>query len=297
MRPILSLAPYLQLMRLDKPVGIWLLLLPCWWGLVLGGILSDRVWDTQSYFFAAWLFVLFSAGAVVMRAAGCIINDFWDRDIDAKVERTRGRPLASGAISKMQAFLLLCLLLLVGLLVLLQLNVLAIALGILSLGLVVTYPLMKRVTWWPQAFLGVTFNWGILMGAAAVAGELKWQVILLYFTAIFWTLSYDTIYAHQDIEDDARIGVKSTALRFKAHAKRFVALCNALFVFGLYCVGAFAHLSWLYFFGVAAVALHLLWQMAYWKPAKPQNCLMMFRANVMIGLIVFAAFLVAVFKF
>ena len=288
------LLPYIQLMRLEKPVGVWLLLLPCWWGLALG--LQLRLQDTGEYWrdltvSFVGLIVLFSLGAIVMRSAGCVINDLWDRKIDRQVERTRHRPLASGAINKVQALLLLGILLLIGLLILLQLNLPTILLGVLSLALVVTYPLMKRVTWWPQAFLGVTFNWGILMGDTAMSGTLHWQTLLLYFAAIFWTLHYDTIYAHQDIEDDARIGVKSTALKFQNHARRFVALCAALFVFGLYCTGAFAHLRIYYFILIAAAALHLLWQLAYWKPKDGYSCVKIFKANIWTGLIVFTAFL------
>lgn len=281
---------YVQLMRLDKPTGIWLLLLPCWWGAALA-IDPPNFVGADDWFAFAKTLLLFLAGAVVMRAAGCIVNDLWDRKIDAQVERTKNRPLASGAISKSQALLLLIILLLIGLLILLQFNTLTIALGVASLLLVVTYPLMKRMTWWPQAFLGVTFNWGILMGQSAVSGHLPLPAIVLYFSAIFWTLGYDTIYAHQDIEDDARIGVKSTALKFGSQSKRFVALSYSLFVFGLYCTGAFANLPLFYFFALLPVALHFVWQMAYWKPDNPRNCLAIFKVNALTGLLVFIVIL------
>jgi 4-hydroxybenzoate polyprenyltransferase len=198
------LRPYLKLARLDRPIGTWLLLFPCWWGLAL----ASKGWPDPE------LLIAFALGSVVMRGAGCTYNDMVDREFDARVERTRRRPLPSGAISLRAAAVFLALQLLAGLAILFTFNTITIALGIASLALVFTYPFMKRVTWWPQAFLGLTFNWGVLMGWSAVTGDISLPALLLYTGAIAWTIGYDTIYAHQDKEDDALIGLRSTALLF-----------------------------------------------------------------------------------
>ena len=205
------LRPYAKLMRLDRPIGTWLLLWPCWWSLVFA---LDRAPATGAEWLRlAWLYILFGVGAVVMRGAGCTYNDIVDRDFDAKVERTRTRPIPSGQVSVKGAIGFLLLQLLVGLAILLQFNWFAVGVGALSLVLIFTYPLMKRITYWPQFVLGLAFNWGALLGWAAVTGTLGWAPALLYIGGIAWTLGYDTIYAHQDKEDDILIGVKSTALR------------------------------------------------------------------------------------
>lgn len=200
-----ALRPYLRLARADRPIGVWLLMLPCWWSTALaappGGLPDWR------------LLLLFFVGSAVMRGAGCTLNDIADRDIDAQVARTRGRPLPSGAIGVKAAFAFLGLQALAGLLVLLSLNEFTVWLGIASLLPVAIYPFMKRITYWPQAVLGIAFNWGALVGWTAVRGDLGWPAVLLYVAGILWTLGYDTIYAHQDKEDDAVVGVKSTALR------------------------------------------------------------------------------------
>src|SRR3954471_6387562 len=203
--------PYARLARLDRPIGTWLLLFPCWWGLALAGS-RDLL-----------LYALFAVGAVVMRGAGCTINDIIDRDLDGRVARTADRPLPSGAVTLTGAFAFLALELLLGLAILLLLRPLAIWLGVLSLVIVATYPLMKRVTWWPQIFLGLAFNWGVLMGWATVRENLAPAPLLLYLAGIFWTLGYDTIYAHQDKEDDASIGIKSTALKLGAQSRLWIA--------------------------------------------------------------------------
>jgi 4-hydroxybenzoate polyprenyltransferase len=238
-------------MRLDKPIGTWLLLLPCWWGVALSSSLLPNL----------WLMFLFAVGAIVMRGAGCVINDIYDRKLDRLVERTRVRPLASGELALWRAVLFLGVLLAVGLGVLLLFNRATIIVGILSLLLVFTYPLMKRVTWWPQLFLGFTFNWGVLLGGCAVTGMIGLPVILAYIAGIFWTLGYDTIYAHQDKRDDADAGIKSTALLFGDESLRWVA----------------------FFYALALVFLAL----AGWS--DPENCLCRFKANRDFGLIVFAA--------
>jgi|TARA_R100000501_G_scaffold14680_2_gene26627 4-hydroxybenzoate polyprenyltransferase len=204
-----GLQPWARLARLDRPIGTWLLFWPCVWGVFLAG---EPVRDI-------YLVPLFFVGALVMRSAGCVYNDIVDRDLDARVERTRDRPLASGAISVRGAWIFLVLLCLIGLLVLVQLNLFAALIALGSLGLVAAYPFMKRITWWPQAWLGLTFNWGALVGYAAATGTLNWAAGLLYLAGIFWTLGYDTIYALQDMEDDAFVGIKSSARRLGANTQ------------------------------------------------------------------------------
>ncbi len=275
--------PFAVLMRLDRPIGTWLLLLPGWWSIALGagGWLSMNADD-------AWLFVLFAVGAVVMRGAGCVVNDLWDRDFDRAVERTRARPLASGAVSVKQALVFLAVLLLIGLGILVQLPLVAILLGVLTLPLIISYPLMKRVTWWPQFFLGITFNFGALMGWAAVTGVIELPALLVYMGGILWTLGYDTIYAHQDKDDDALIGVKSTARKFGAASKTWVA--------GFY-VAAFILMALGFLIGgvglsgvlLLAGAAHLAWQVKAWDMNDPASSLKFFKSNRDFGLILLLA--------
>src|SRR5579871_4940160 len=219
-----GLRPYARLARLDRPIGTWLLLFPCWWGIALA---AER-WPDW------YLMALFGIGAVVMRGAGCTFNDIVDRDFDAKVERTRTRPIPSGAVSVRSAVLFMLLQLAAGAAILFSLNRLSIALGILVIALIATYPFMKRITYWPQFFLGLNFNWGALMGWTAARGDLTLAPLLLYIGGIAWTLGYDTIYAHQDKEDDALIGVKSSARRLGARTR------PALFLFYGVAVALFA---------------------------------------------------------
>ena len=277
-----SLRPYAILARLDRPIGIWLLLLPGWWAIVMaaGGIFSMNFRDWR-------IFLLFAIGAIVMRAAGCVINDLWDRRLDARVERTRERPLASGAVSATQAFIFLILLLCGGLAVLLQFNFVTILLGIMSLPLIVLYPLMKRWTWWPQAFLGLTFNFGALMGWAAVTGGIELPALLLYTGGIFWTLGYDTIYAHQDKEDDALAGIKSTALKFGARSKQYVGVFYML----AWCLMALAGFMAEGFFTplfLLPAAWHLRAQLKKWDVNDPASALATFKSNRDFGLLVLA---------
>ncbi|MCF8495089.1 MAG: 4-hydroxybenzoate octaprenyltransferase [Alphaproteobacteria bacterium] len=271
------LRPYVLLARLDRPVGIWLLLLPGWWSLTLAGAFPAR-WD---------LFALFGAGAVVMRAAGCVINDLWDRDVDRRIERTRLRPLAAGDISVRAALCFLAALLLVGFLILLQMNGTTIFLGFLSLPLIVIYPLMKRWTWWPQAFLGLTFNFGALMGWSAATGTLALPAFLLYVSGIFWTLGYDTVYAHQDRADDLIAGIKSTALKLGAYSKVWVMIFYALAWCFLAAAGMIMSEP-----GAPIVllpaALHLIRQVYIWRPDDAENSLWIFRTNPLCGLLVLA---------
>src|SRR5215510_9163128 len=272
--------PYVRLARMDRPIGTWLLLFPCWWSLALAA--EPGGWPNL------WLMILFGIGALVMRGAGCTINDMADRDIDAKVARTATRPLASGRLSLTQAFAFLGLQLAVGLVILLQLSPTAIWFGVASLILVAAYPFMKRITWWPQAFLGLTFNWGALMGWAAVRDEVAWAAILLYVAGLFWTLSYDTIYAHQDKSDDMLIGVKSTALLLGRDTKAWLLGFDAAMLVLLVAVGAEADLSWVYYLGVLGVSFHLKWQLAEVDLDNPKDCLVKFRSNRFIGWILLA---------
>ena len=272
--------PYLRLARLDRPIGTWLLLFPCWWSTALAaepGAGPD--WG---------LMLLFAIGALVMRGAGCTVNDIVDRDIDAKVARTAGRPLPSGQITLNQAFGFLALQLAIGLLVLFQLSTLAIWLGIASLALIVAYPFMKRITWWPQAFLGLTFNWGALLGWATVRGELGWPAISLYVAGIFWTLFYDTIYAHQDKADDALIGVKSTALRLGKDTKTWLAGFGAIMILLLVVTAMATGLAWPAKLGIIGVAGHLIWQLLTVDLDHAEDCRAKFNSNRYIGWILLA---------
>jgi 4-hydroxybenzoate polyprenyltransferase len=280
------LRPYLKLARLDRPIGTWLLLFPCWWSLALAAAAAGR-WPDWS------LMVLFAIGALVMRAAGCTVNDMADRKIDAQVARTATRPLASGQLSLFQAAVFLALLLAIGLVILLQLNGFTVALGASSLLLVAAYPFMKRITYWPQAWLGLTFNWGALMGWAAVEGMLGWPAVLLYLGGIAWTLGYDTIYAHQDKEDDALVGVKSTALRFGAASRIWIAIFYGLAVAFFLAAGLAAGLGWPFVAGLTLAGFHLAWQVAKLDIADPRRCLMLFRSNRFVGWLLLAGLLAA----
>ena len=272
--------PYARLARLDRPIGTWLLLLPCWWGLALAPRPDGFGWPDLA---AALLFAL---GAVVMRGAGCTINDILDRDFDGRVARTRTRPLPSGEVSLRQALLFLAIQLLLGLLVLVQFNATAVAWGAASLILVATYPLMKRVTWWPQAFLGLTFNWGIWIGWIAVHGAVGWPAVILYAAAVAWTIGYDTLYAHQDKDDDALIGVRSTARLWGAASPRWVAGFYAVAAVGMVAAVVAAGQPWPIAALVAAACGHLAWQVRGWTPDDPRDCLMRFRSNRDFGLAV-----------
>ncbi len=271
--------PYARLMRLDRPIGTWLLLLPCWWGLSLA--------DSHGPDF--WLMTYFAFGAIIMRGAGCVINDIYDRKLDQQVERTHTRPLASGQIKLVSAVVFLVLLLLSGLRVLMFFNSPTMLLGLLSLILVFTYPLMKRITWWPQLFLGLTFNWGALMGWTAVTGGLTLPPIILYIAGIFWTLGYDTIYAHQDIEDDAVVGIKSTARLFGASSRRWVSVFYLLTVICLGLTGWLAGEKIWFYVGLGIATLVAMRMLVVWKEGDPANCLQRFRDNRDFGLIILAA--------
>lgn len=274
--------PYVLLMRLDRPIGAWLLFLPGLWAFALAA---------PSWAEGLRLTLLFGLGAVLMRGAGCVVNDLWDRDLDRRVERTRGRPLASGAVTPRQAALFLLALLLVSLLILLQLNAAAIALGVLSLVPVVLYPLAKRVTDWPQAMLGLTFGWGAPMGHAAATGGVDAVTAALYLAAIVWILGYDTIYAHQDREDDAIVGIRSTALRFGARTRPFLAACYAMTLALLAVTGWLAGLSWPFYVALALPAALLARQVLTLDIRDQAHCLRLFKANREVGLAVALALL------
>ena len=278
------LRPYLRLARVARPIGAWLLLFPCWWGVALAAGPDPET---------AWFYALFAVGAVVMRGAGCTFNDITDRRLDARVARTADRPIASGQVGLTQAFLFLGLQFALGLIVLLAFNRFVIALGVASLMLIFTYPFMKRITWWPQAFLGVTFNWGVLMGWAAVHGGLGAAPLLLYAGGIAWTLGYDTIYAHQDKEGDALVGVHSTALLFAEGSRPWIAGFYAAAVTLFALAGLAAGLGWSYYMLLALVAAQLGWQAARVEFDDPADCLAKFKSNRLAGWLLLAGLLLA----
>jgi 4-hydroxybenzoate polyprenyltransferase len=279
--------PYASLIRLDRPIGAWLLFWPGAWSVALagnaGGLASGRGWAL-----ILWL----ALGAWAMRGAGCVYNDIVDRDLDRKVARTRARPLASGRVSLKAAWALLVGMSLIGLVVLLQLDRLAQAIALASLAPVALYPFMKRITWWPQAWLGLVFSWAALVGWPAATGRVEPPMLLLYAGSIFWVIGYDTIYALQDIEDDALVGVKSSARALGRHARPGIALSYALalLLWGLAIHGV--RREWFAPLGLAPMALHLAWQVAGLKPADGVDALRRFRSNRTAGLLMFLACLV-----
>ncbi|WP_421934576.1 4-hydroxybenzoate octaprenyltransferase [Phenylobacterium sp.] len=277
-----ALRPWLKLGRFDRPTGIWLLMLPGWQGIALAGAM-DRQWPD------ALLMLKVFVGAALMRAAGCAYNDIVDRDFDAKVARTANRPIPSGQISVKQAWAFLAACALVSLAILLTMNLLAIALGVASLGLVAAYPFMKRITWWPQAWLGLTFNWGALLGYAAATGRIEWPAVLLYASGIFWTLGYDTIYAVQDLEDDALAGVKSSALRLGSAApKAVLGFYVAAFVLALAAAWV-GGLGPLFLPPAALFGAHLSRQAARLDVGDGAAALALFKSNSLAGLMLVIA--------
>jgi 4-hydroxybenzoate polyprenyltransferase len=276
------LRPYLRLARLDRPIGSWLLLMPCWWS---AGIAAVHARDAIPN---PWHVFLFFIGAFAMRGAGCTWNDIVDRDIDARVERTRSRPIPSGQVTVVQAAAFLVLQALVGLAVLLQFNRFTIWLGIASLAVVAVYPFMKRITYWPQIVLGLAFSWGALMGWPARFGELDWQALVLYAGAISWVIGYDTIYAHQDREDDALVGLKSTALLFGERTKPILATFYGVAVVLIAVAGFGAGAQSIFAASLAAFAAHLARQIFLLDIDDPDLCLAIFKSNRDAGLILFA---------
>src|SRR5215831_16242249 len=277
--------PYLRLARLDRPIGSWLLLLPCWWSVGLAAVHAGSQGNLK---LALWHVTLFFIGAFAMRGAGCTWNDIVDRDLDARVERTRSRPIPSGQVTVTAAAVFLVLQALVGLAVLLQFNRFTILVGLASLAVISVYPFMKRVTYWPQIVLGFAFSWGALMGWPAAFGRLDPPALLLYAGAICWVIGYDTIYAHQDREDDALVGIKSTALLFRERTKPVLVLFYALAVALIALAGWSAGAGLVFALGLLAFAAHLSWQVQHLDIDDPVNCLVVFKSNRDAGLILFA---------
>ncbi len=272
--------PFASLMRLDRPIGSWLLYWPCAWGIALAGV-GGR-WD---------LFLWLGLGAWSMRSAGCVYNDIVDRDLDRKVERTRLRPLASGRVSIRSAWLLIAALCLFGLVVLTQLNLTAAIVALISIAPVAAYPFMKRITWWPQAWLGIVFSWGALVGWPAVTGSLEWATFFLWFGSIAWVIGYDTLYAIQDIEDDALVGVKSSARRLGDKAPLGVAIFYILAIL-LWAAAIWAvRPDWVALLAIIPAALHLANQVLRADPADGDLALKLFRSNRTCGLLVFIGML------
>lgn len=287
-RAPLPLRPYLRLARIERPIGWWLLLLPCWWSAALAAIAAGAAYPDPAHL------ALFLVGAVAMRGAGSTYNDIVDRDLDAQVARTRDRPLPSGAVSLRAALAFVALQCLVGLVVLVQFNAFSIALGFASLGVVALYPFMKRFFWMPQIVLGFAFAWGALMGWAAAFGSLSAAPVLLYLGAVVWTVGYDTIYALQDIEDDEVAGIKSSARLFGDRVREAVALCYVLAVILLFgAVSLVPQAGLLAYAAVAAFAAHLFWQVATLDRADGARALRLFRSNRDAGLILFVGLSVA----
>lgn len=276
--------PYLRLARLDRPIGSWLLLMPCWWSLGLAGMRSE-------IFPSLWQIGLFFIGAFAMRGAGCTWNDLVDRDLDGLVERTRSRPIPSGQVSVAQATTFMVAQALIGFLVLIQFNRFTVITGFVSLLVVVIYPFMKRITYWPQIFLGLAFSWGALMGWPAAFGRLDWPALVLYAGSISWVIGYDTIYAHQDREDDLLIGIKSTALLFGENTRPMLAsfYAGAIVLIGI--AGLMAGGGLIFMLGLIAFAAHLAWQVLRLDINDSAHCLKLFKSNRDAGLILFAAML------
>jgi len=276
--------PYLRLARLDRPIGSWLLLMPCWWSVGLTGMQLGHLPNL-------WHIVLFFIGAFAMRGAGCTWNDLVDRDLDALVERTRSRPIPSKQVTVTQAAIFMAAQALVGLLVLIQFNTFTILTGIASLGVVAIYPFLKRFTYWPQIGLGLAFSWGALMGWPAAFGELGWPALVLYAGSIAWVIGYDTIYAHQDRDDDSLIGIKSTALLFGERTPAMLTKFYAAAVVLIGAAGLMAGGGFIFFLGLVAFAAHLAWQVLRLDIDDPAHCLVLFKSNRDAGLILFGAML------
>ena len=271
----------IELTRLDKPIGFLLLFWPCVWGLTLAYYYSE---ETNLYLKHILLFFL---GSVLMRSAGCIFNDIVDRNLDKKVQRTKERPIASGKVSVSEAFIYIVFLCLVALLILLQFNWFTIVLGVSSMVLVFAYPFMKKITYWPQLFLGLTFNWGIIMGWTSLTNSISIEPIILYFAAIFWTLGYDTIYGFQDISDDEIIGVKSTSIKFKNYAKIFVGICYSLCVFLILIMFFTMEINKYLLLLTIPFIVSFVYQLKIFEVSNSESCLFAFKNNNLTGLLIF----------
>ena len=273
---------FIELTRLKKPIGFMLLFWPCAWGLTVAYNFSG---EKITYFF--YLF-LFFAGAVLMRSAGCIINDIADKEYDKKVSRTKNRPIANGNVSVKRGFFYSSILCLIALIILLQFNNFTIFLALGSMPLAFTYPLMKRYTYWPQLFLGITFNYGLILGWTSITNEINLIPILFYLGAIFWTLGFDTIYGFQDINDDEIIGLKSTSIKFKENSKLFISLCYSIFLISLFLIGLKMNFNYLYYIFIVITGFHLFFFQIYkLKIDRSSDCLKIFKSNNSLGVIVF----------
>ena len=276
---------FIDLTRLKKPIGFMLLFWPCAWGLTIA---YDFKLNLNNYFFYLSLFFL---GAVLMRSAGCIANDILDRNFDKKVARTKNRPIASGKISVNLAIVYVLVLCFLALLVLLNFNKFTIILALCSMPLAFTYPLMKRFTYWPQLFLGITFNYGLILGWVCIKNQIELVPFLLYLGAIFWTLGYDTIYGYQDIKDDEIIGVKSTSIKFKNNPKYLISVCYIIFILSLIFTGTLMNLNLIYFVLLIPIIFHLVkYQIINLMISSPDNCLKIFKSNNFLGFIIFLSF-------
>jgi 4-hydroxybenzoate polyprenyltransferase len=281
---------FIELIRLKKPIGFMLLFWPCTWGLTIAYNFQNSL---NLYFF---YIILFFLGSVLMRSAGCIVNDIFDRDFDKKVLRTKSRPIASGTITVKVAILYSCILCLLAFLVLLNFNYFTIILALGSMPLAFTYPLMKRLTYWPQLFLGVTFNYGLILGWTAVYGRIDFVPLIFYVGAIFWTLGYDTVYGYQDIKDDEIIGLKSTSIKFKNKAKQFLITCYLVLILILIIIGYMMSFSKYYYFFLIIPFIHLfVYQLKIFDHNSPENCLKAFKSNNLFGLIVLLNILIGKF--
>ena len=279
---------FIELTRLKKPIGYMLLFWPCAWGLTLA---YDFTGEKITYFFYLSLFL---SGAILMRSAGCIINDIADRKFDSKVLRTKNRPIASGKISLKRGIIYSLILCLIAFLVLIQFNYLTIILALGSMPLAFTYPFMKRYTYWPQLFLGITFNYGLMLGWTSIENDINFIVIILYFGAIFWTLGFDTIYGFQDIKDDEIIGLKSTSIKFKGNEKKFLFICYALLLILFLIGGYFMEFKNTYYFLMIIPFLHLFfYQIKIFESKDSKSCLKVFKSNNIFGLIIFLNILIA----
>ncbi|WP_415299760.1 4-hydroxybenzoate octaprenyltransferase [Candidatus Pelagibacter sp. Uisw_134_02] len=282
-----QLSLFIELIRLKKPIGFMLLFWPCTWGLTLAYDFSSNL---QIYCF---YIILFFLGSVLMRSAGCIMNDILDRDFDKKVSRTKNRPIASGKISVKRGIIYVTLLCFLSLLVLLNFNILTILLALGSMPLAFSYPLMKRFTYWPQLFLGITFNYGLILGWVCISSQIELIPIILYIGAIFWTLGFDTIYGYQDIKDDEIIGVKSTSIKFKKNPKLFLIICYLVLMMSLILVGLFMKFKLVYYLFLMIPLLHLfLYQIRNFNSTDPKNSLKIFKANNLLGAIVLVNILI-----
>ena len=278
---------FFELTRLKKPIGYMLLFWPCVWGLTIAYDFSNNIQIYLKYG------ILFLCGSILMRSAGCIINDIVDKDFDAKVSRTKSRPIASGKISIRLGLFYSAFLCLIAFFVLIQFNIFTIILAMCSMFLAFSYPYMKRFTYWPQLFLGITFNYGLILGWTAIYADLNVVPLIFYFGAIFWTLGYDTIYGFQDIKDDEIIGVKSTSIKFKNNPKQFILICYLIFIISQVYIGFKMNFANIYFFGIVIISLHLfVYQIFKLNINSERNCLKIFKSNNFLGFMVFINILI-----